>query len=347
MTEQQQWQAPEGLLPGPSGSFDVLGAIVAAMSAIGPVEKASTNTHERFAYRSADDVISAVQPALVEAGIVLVPEILSMEPTTLVSQRSEVRATEVRMRYRFFAASDASSVSVEVIVHAVGATAFAIGAAYSYALKYALSQLFAIPFADQRMDPEAGDGAGGQSETRVSAGPPPADSGSWWQRIGWDSEQAHADARAALVASLKALPPEQLASAKQALAEIPATHDSHVSMFAMDEADPTRGRLAPIIGRQALAEAHGRVAAIVGVQDEDLPRRLNADDDGSEPTPEETRRELQRIYLELEPSDADALQAHLVDYGLWPIDQIPDDRAEEAADAALQILFEGDERDDE
>jgi hypothetical protein len=104
----------------------------------------------RWSYRSADDVVTACGPAMATAGVLMIPTVIDATQTT-VGRADAIRLT---MRYTFFAA-DGSSLTLEMVSMGVGRTAFTIGAAYSYCLKYALSQALAIPFDDDRLDQES------------------------------------------------------------------------------------------------------------------------------------------------------------------------------------------------
>lgn len=154
------------LKPGPAGTVDIIAALIEAMKLLPAVGKDSQ--HEggrgegqtgRWNYRSADAVVSAAGPAMAHAGVVCIPTVIGDTPF----QMGQQDAIRIAMEYRFFAA-DGSSVTVRIIAHAVGRTAYTIGAAYSYAFKYALSQALAIPFDDPRLDLESTESGTGMVE---------------------------------------------------------------------------------------------------------------------------------------------------------------------------------------
>lgn len=145
------------LRPGPTGSVDIIAALIATMKLLPAVGKDSEHQGERgsggtgrWSYRSADAVVTAAGPAMAAAGVVCIPNLVGDTPFQMGNQD----AIRIAMEYRFFAA-DGSSVTVRIVAHAVGRTAYTIGAAYSYAFKYALSQALAIPFDDPRLDMES------------------------------------------------------------------------------------------------------------------------------------------------------------------------------------------------
>lgn len=157
------------LKPGPTGTIDVVAALIQAMKLLPAVGKDSQ--HEggrgeggtgRWNYRSADAVVSAAGPAMAAAGVLCIPNVIGDTPFQMGNQD----AIRIAMEYRFFAA-DGSSVTVRIIAHAVGRTAYTIGAAYSYAFKYALSQALAIPFDDPRLDLESTESGATMTDTEA------------------------------------------------------------------------------------------------------------------------------------------------------------------------------------
>lgn len=146
------------LTPGPGGGIEIIARMVDVMRQLPAVGK--TREHKgdqgdgpstgRWSYRSADDVVTACGPAMAAAGVLMVPTVLDATQV-MVGRADGIRLT---MRYTFFAA-DGSSIALEMVSMGVGRTAFTIGAAYSYCLKYALSQALAIPFDDDRLDQES------------------------------------------------------------------------------------------------------------------------------------------------------------------------------------------------
>ena len=200
------------LKPGPDGGVAIIGALIDAMEAIEAVGKENVHSGkegEKFTgkwnYRSADDVVTAVQPALVKGGVLCVPNLVNIE--------RERGALQMLMEYRFFA-RDGSSVTVRIVSNGSGNTAYTIGAAYSYALKYVLSQLLMIPFDDERMDMEAGGsmgsgelgsgelGSGGQRQERPARDP----KAPWWEQAGWEDLEHLSVVRQDIVDRMRVLP---------------------------------------------------------------------------------------------------------------------------------------------
>jgi hypothetical protein len=205
------WSDPN-LKLGPDGGCGVLLGLVEAMRVLPAVGKDQVHDGSKskgdgpstgtWNYRSADQVVSAVGPALAKAGVVFLPTLEQETPIQLGSQDG----WRLAMTYRFFG-TDGSSLSFRMVAHSVGRTAYTIGAAYSYAMKYALSQALCLPFDDERMDMESPSSHG-------------ATGGPWWQDGGWGDEGAHTEARSAFLARVQALDDETKGRAKVALAQV-------------------------------------------------------------------------------------------------------------------------------
>lgn len=186
------WSDPH-LRPGPTGGVGVLQGLVDAMRLLPAVGKDNEHKGDRtgtWSYRSADAVVSAVGPALAQAGVVLLPILNDDQPIELAGNPG----WRLDMTYRFFGV-DGSSLSFRMISHSVGQTAYTIGAGYSYALKYALSQALCLPFDDPRMDMESSSSHGATVH--------------WWQDGGWESAEQHDQRRAALFEALKGMEQER------------------------------------------------------------------------------------------------------------------------------------------
>lgn len=204
-----EWSDPD-LKLGPDGGCGVLLGLVEAMRNLPAVGKDQLHEGGRgdgpntgtWSYRSADQVVSAVGPALAKAGVVFLPNLEQETPIQLGSQDG----WRLAMVYRFFGL-DGSSLTFRMVAHSVGRTAYTIGAAYSYAIKYALSQALLLPFDDERMDMESPQSHG-------------ATGGPWWQDGGWPDEQTHTEARTGFLARVQALDDETKGRAKVALAQV-------------------------------------------------------------------------------------------------------------------------------
>lgn len=133
---------------------DIYSAIIGVMSDVGAIGKNKRNAQQGFAYRGVDDVMNALQPAMVEHQIFVVP--------TILEQRREERKTAkgglliysvCTIKYTFYAA-DGSSVECTVIGEGMDSGDKATNKAMSVAFKYACFQVFCIPTEEMR-DPDA------------------------------------------------------------------------------------------------------------------------------------------------------------------------------------------------
>lgn len=288
-----EWSDPD-LKLGPDGGCAVLLGLVEAMRNLPAVGKDSLHKGGQgggpdtgtWNYRSADAVVSAVGPALAKAGVVFLPNLEQETPIQLGSQDG----WRLAMVYRFFGL-DGSSLTFRMVAHSVGRTAYTIGAAYSYALKYALSQALCLPFEDERMD----------MESPMSHG---ATGGPWWQDGGWESEQQHTEARSALLARIQGLDDEHKGRVKVALAQVRdqqiyGTKGEVVPIGAplwtptkLD--DPTGPGMFP--GRLSVAALEGAVRVVdgvLGLADDGLPAdpEFDVDGDGQGPSDEPAKPE--------------------------------------------------------
>lgn len=133
----------------------IYAAIIGVMDDVGAVAKARKNIKQGFMYRGVDDVMNAIQPAMVKHGVFVVPEVLSQERQDRKTLNGgNMTLTLLRVRYSFYA-KDGSSVSAEVVGEAMDNADKSSNKAMSVAYKYACFQVFSIPTEEQD-DPDAG-----------------------------------------------------------------------------------------------------------------------------------------------------------------------------------------------
>lgn len=126
--------------------------ISAVMSDVGYVGKNSRNQQQGFMFRGIDDVMNALNPAMIKNKLFVVPEIL--EQTR--EERTNAKGTTLiysicKIRYTFYA-EDGSSLSAVVIGEGMDAGDKATNKAMSIALKYACFQVFCIPTEEMKRD---------------------------------------------------------------------------------------------------------------------------------------------------------------------------------------------------
>jgi len=130
--------------------------ITEVMKLIGAVGKtAECNAPgARFHYRGIDQLMNALQPALIRAGVFPIPEVLSVDRQERVNAKGTVLTfTTVKVKYRFYA-SDGSYVEATVAGEGMDSGDKSVNKALSAAYKYAAFQVFCIPTEEMR-DPDA------------------------------------------------------------------------------------------------------------------------------------------------------------------------------------------------
>lgn len=137
---------------GESGKiFQAIPAIMAEIDAIG---KNRRNDTQRFMYRGVDDVMNALNPALVHNKVFIAPEILEQSREDRVSSKGTPLIYSVcRMRFRFYA-EDGSFVDTVTIGEGMDSGDKSTNKAMAVAFKYACFQVFCIP-TEEMKDPDA------------------------------------------------------------------------------------------------------------------------------------------------------------------------------------------------
>lgn len=129
-------------------------AIPAIMGQINAVGKNKRNTQQNFMYRGIDDVMNAINPALVKNGVFIVPEVMEQtREERQTAKGSNLIYSICRMRFRFFA-DDGSSVEAVTIGEGMDSGDKATNKAMATAFKYACFQIFCIP-TEEMKDPDA------------------------------------------------------------------------------------------------------------------------------------------------------------------------------------------------
>jgi hypothetical protein len=137
----------------------IAAAIVAAMKAVTKVGKRGENKEQNFAYRKYDDILSVGHDALVEAGLVIVPNVVEMKQrtrdvTTNKGHQRTVTTTLVGIDYLFIAAADDSRLTLRFWGEASDYGDKSLGKACSYAEKMMLIQVLKIPVESDDLDPD-------------------------------------------------------------------------------------------------------------------------------------------------------------------------------------------------
>lgn len=129
-------------------------AIPAVMGEINAVGKNKKNQQQGFMYRGVDDVMNAINPALVNNKVFIVPEVIEQQREERQTAKGATLIYSVcRMRFRFFA-EDGSYVEAVTVGEGMDSGDKATNKAMAIAFKYACFQIFCIP-TEEMKDPDA------------------------------------------------------------------------------------------------------------------------------------------------------------------------------------------------
>lgn len=135
-------------------------ALAQVMRAVSPIAKLGRNSAQNFNFRGIDQVYDALHGPLADAGVLIVPEILSIERSEVATKAggtmNHVMAT---IRYHFVG-PDGDEVVAVVAGEAADAGDKAVSKAMSMAFKYAAFQVFSIPLGEKDADEESPQFAG-------------------------------------------------------------------------------------------------------------------------------------------------------------------------------------------
>lgn len=129
-------------------------AIPAIMGEINAVGKTQRNKQQGFMYRGVDDVMNAINPALVKNRVFIVPEVIDQSREERTSNNgAHLMYSICRMRFRFYA-EDGSNVEAVTVGEGMDSGDKATNKAMAVAFKYACFQIFCIP-TEEMKDPDA------------------------------------------------------------------------------------------------------------------------------------------------------------------------------------------------
>lgn len=133
----------------------IYGAICDIMSEIGAIGKnKKTDSGQIYNYRGVDDVMNALQPAMIQHRVFVTPEVLDGKREDRLSNKGGTLIyTILKVKYTFYA-DDGSSVSATVEGEGMDSGDKSSNKAMSVAFKYACFQVFCIP-TEEMVDPDA------------------------------------------------------------------------------------------------------------------------------------------------------------------------------------------------
>lgn len=133
--------------------MNIYEAINNVMADIGAIGKNKKNAQQGFNYRGVDDVMNALQPALIKHKVFIVPEILEQTREERQSQKGGTLLFSIcKIRYTFYA-EDGSNIYAVVIGEGMDSGDKATNKAMAIGFKYACFQVFCIP-TEEMKDPD-------------------------------------------------------------------------------------------------------------------------------------------------------------------------------------------------
>lgn len=140
-----------------AGAGKIYSAIPKVMKDVGAIGKHGFNPHDRYNFRSIDDVYNALQMPLANNGVFFVPEVLEETEQRLQSAKgTDMVRIKLKVRYSIYA-DDGSFVTTTVSGEAIDRCDKATNKALTAALKYMLIQVFCIAVEQEDADKESPD----------------------------------------------------------------------------------------------------------------------------------------------------------------------------------------------
>lgn len=134
--------------------LNIYQAISACMADIGAIGKDKKNTQQGFMYRGIDDVMNALNPAMVKNGLFVVPEVLEQSREERTTKNgSQMTCTIMKIKYTFYA-QDGTFISAVTVGEAMDMADKSSNKAMAIAFKYACFQVFCIP-TEEMQDPDS------------------------------------------------------------------------------------------------------------------------------------------------------------------------------------------------
>ena len=140
-----------------TSSGKIYEAISNVMRDVGIVGKNNFNQIQKYKFRSIDDVMNALNPAMVKNHVFVSPTILDQKRSERESTKGGVLIySVVTVRYTFYT-DDGSSVEATVVGEAMDSGDKSMNKAMSAAFKYACFQVFCIPTEEMHDSEEQSD----------------------------------------------------------------------------------------------------------------------------------------------------------------------------------------------
>lgn len=148
-------QAPAAPPAGLPEIYRVIATVARELSVAG-ISKSRKNAQQGFNFRGIDEVLNALSPIMVEAGLIIIPRMISRECQERATKSGgSLFYVVVCAEFDFVAIIDGSKVTVRMFGEAMDSGDKATNKAMSIAYKYAAFQTFCIPIEGFGEDPDA------------------------------------------------------------------------------------------------------------------------------------------------------------------------------------------------
>lgn len=132
--------------------YEAIPAIMADIDAVGKNKK---NEQQKFMYRGIDDVMNAINPALVKHKVFVVPELLEQKREERTTSKGGLLIYSICKIKFSFCADDGSHVDAITVGEGMDSGDKATNKAMAIAFKYACFQVFCIPTEEMKnADPD-------------------------------------------------------------------------------------------------------------------------------------------------------------------------------------------------
>lgn len=132
--------------------YEAIPAIMADIDAVGKNKK---NEQQKFMYRGIDDVMNAINPALVKHKVFVVPELLEQKREERTTSKGGLLIYSICKIKFSFCAEDGSHVEAITVGEGMDSGDKATNKAMAIAFKYACFQVFCIPTEEMKnADPD-------------------------------------------------------------------------------------------------------------------------------------------------------------------------------------------------
>jgi hypothetical protein len=164
--------------------YKAINGVQAQLAAVG-ISKTRRNQQQGYQFRGIDEIYNVVSPMLAEAGLCILPRVLSRQQTERATVKGGVLfSVVVEVEFDFVSSKDGSRHTVKTFGEAMDSADKATNKAMSAAYKYAVIQAFAIPTeGDNDADAHSPEVTAAQPERPQLPACPDAKIERWFQNV--------------------------------------------------------------------------------------------------------------------------------------------------------------------